>query len=193
MKSKSEFYPPFRDEGELIASWGEARLIKYLGGKVELKGGTKEDRLAAQEWMSLFWDEAVVEGNGHLRRSPSLHACNRRLTRPRPHLASAYEPWRTRTLRCPQSIHRANACPASGIEPRQPTLIGGNMNQQRMTRRSFLGTTVAAGGALCATKIFAPWAFGAGQDTTGPSCLALQAVPEHGANAVFAEGLHTRC
>ncbi|MCX6930219.1 MAG: twin-arginine translocation signal domain-containing protein, partial [Verrucomicrobia bacterium] len=33
-----------------------------------------------------------------------------------------------------------------------------------MTRRSFLGTTAAAGGALCATKVFTPWAFGAGQD-----------------------------
>jgi hypothetical protein len=37
------------------------------------------------------------------------------------------------------------------------------MNNQRITRRSFLGTT-AAGGALCATRIFAPWAFAAAQD-----------------------------
>ena len=40
-----------------------------------------------------------------------------------------------------------------------------NMNNYQMTRRSFLGTTTAAaGGALCATKIFTPWAFAAGQD-----------------------------
>jgi hypothetical protein len=38
---------------------GEARLIKYLDGKVELKGGSKEDSLAAQEWISLFWHVAV--------------------------------------------------------------------------------------------------------------------------------------
>jgi len=38
------------------------------------------------------------------------------------------------------------------------------LNNQTMTRRSFLGTTVAAGGALCASKIFAPWAFAAGQE-----------------------------
>jgi len=38
------------------------------------------------------------------------------------------------------------------------------MNYQTMTRRSFLGTTAAAGGALCASKIFAPWAFAAGQE-----------------------------
>jgi len=41
-------------------SWGEARLIKYLDGKLVLKGGSKEDRLAAHEWISMFWHEAVV-------------------------------------------------------------------------------------------------------------------------------------
>jgi hypothetical protein len=56
-----KFYPPFRDEGEVIAAWGEARLIKYLDGKLELKGGSKEDRVAAREWISLFWHEAVVD------------------------------------------------------------------------------------------------------------------------------------
>jgi hypothetical protein len=60
MKRKSEYFPLFIDEGELIASWGEARLIKSLDGKVVLKGGSKEDRLAAHEWVSLFWHEAVV-------------------------------------------------------------------------------------------------------------------------------------
>jgi hypothetical protein len=49
MKRKSEYYPLFKDEGELIASWGEARLIKYLDRKLVLKGGSKEDRIAAQE------------------------------------------------------------------------------------------------------------------------------------------------
>jgi hypothetical protein len=32
----------------------------YLDEKTELRGGSKEDRLAAQEWISLFWHEAVV-------------------------------------------------------------------------------------------------------------------------------------
>ena len=52
--------PPFNDKGEVIASRGPAQLIKYLDGKLELKGGSKEDRLAAHERMSLFWFEAVV-------------------------------------------------------------------------------------------------------------------------------------
>ena len=60
MRRKSEYYPPFKDEGELIASWGEARLINYLDGKLVLKGGSKEDRIAAREWISLFLNNAVV-------------------------------------------------------------------------------------------------------------------------------------
>jgi len=60
MRRKSEYYPPFKDEGELMASWGEARLINYLDGKLVLKGGSKEDRIAAREWISLFLNNAVV-------------------------------------------------------------------------------------------------------------------------------------
>ena len=71
MKRKSEYYPPFKDEGEVVAAWGEARLIKNLDGKTELKGGSKEDRLAAHEWISLFWHEAVVGGG----RRTSKSAC----------------------------------------------------------------------------------------------------------------------
>ena len=64
---RMKFFPPFEDRGEVVAAWGQAHLIKYLDGKVELKGGSKEDRLAAQEWISLFWHEAVV-GDGGRRR-----------------------------------------------------------------------------------------------------------------------------
>jgi hypothetical protein len=60
MKRKSEYFPPFKDEGELIASWGEARLIKYLDGKLVLKGGSKENRMEAREWISMFLNDAVV-------------------------------------------------------------------------------------------------------------------------------------
>jgi hypothetical protein len=60
MKRKSEYYPPFKDEGEVMASWGEARLIEFLDGKVVLKGGSKEDRMEAREWISMFLNGAVV-------------------------------------------------------------------------------------------------------------------------------------
>jgi hypothetical protein len=61
---KMKFFPLFKDEGEVVTGWGQAQLIKYLDGKVVLKGGSKEDRLAAHEWVSLFWHEAVVR-KGH--------------------------------------------------------------------------------------------------------------------------------
>ncbi len=54
-----KFFPPYKDEGEMVAAWGEAQLIRFLDGRSELRGGSKEDRLAAQEWISLFWHEAV--------------------------------------------------------------------------------------------------------------------------------------
>ncbi len=57
---KMEFFPPYKDEGEVVASWGQAQLIKYLDGKLELRGGSDEDRAAAEEWMSLFWREASM-------------------------------------------------------------------------------------------------------------------------------------
>jgi len=62
-----KFILPFKDEGEVVAAWGEAQLIRYLDGRTELRGGSKDERLAAQEWISLFWHEAVV-GDRCLRR-----------------------------------------------------------------------------------------------------------------------------
>ena len=62
---KPKFFPPFKDEGEVIASWGQAQLIKFLDGKLELKGGSKEDRLEVGEWIVRFLNEALVrEGSG---------------------------------------------------------------------------------------------------------------------------------
>jgi hypothetical protein len=57
---RMKFFPAFKDEGEVVAAWGEAQLVRYLHGRTELRGGSKEDRLAAQEWISLFWHEVVV-------------------------------------------------------------------------------------------------------------------------------------
>jgi hypothetical protein len=38
------------------------RHFAWLDGKLELNGGSKEDRIAAREWMSLFWHEEVMVG-----------------------------------------------------------------------------------------------------------------------------------
>ena len=45
--------------------FGQARLVKKLDGKLELVGGTREDRTAAREWISLFFHEAVVTEAPH--------------------------------------------------------------------------------------------------------------------------------
>jgi hypothetical protein len=55
-----EYFPGFQHEGEVIASFGRAQLVKYLDGKYELRGGSKEDRLAAKEWISMFCHNVVV-------------------------------------------------------------------------------------------------------------------------------------
>jgi hypothetical protein len=59
-RMRMKFFPPFRDEGEVVATWGQAQLIKYLDGKLELRGGSVQEHAEAREWMSLFWHEAVV-------------------------------------------------------------------------------------------------------------------------------------
>jgi hypothetical protein len=41
--SMKTLFSEFKDEGEVVASWREARLIKYLGGKTELRGGSGRD------------------------------------------------------------------------------------------------------------------------------------------------------
>lgn len=61
-----------RDDGELIAGFGDARLVKKLSGKFELLGGSDADRTAAKEWCSLFLHEAVVACSPAPLRRPSL-------------------------------------------------------------------------------------------------------------------------
>jgi hypothetical protein len=61
-----EFYPPFRDEGEVVAMWGDAQLIRYLNGRAILRGGSEQERAEAKKWISMFWEDAVVS-DGHDR------------------------------------------------------------------------------------------------------------------------------
>lgn len=50
-----------RDTAEVVAVFGQAKLVRRLDGKTELRGGTAQDRVAAKEWIALFWHEAVLE------------------------------------------------------------------------------------------------------------------------------------
>ena len=53
-------FPNILSEGEIVAYFGKARLVKRLDCKFELRGGSKEDHSAAKEWISLFMHEAVL-------------------------------------------------------------------------------------------------------------------------------------
>lgn len=44
---------------KVIAVFGEAELVKQADGRFELRGGSRADFIAAQEWISLFLHEAV--------------------------------------------------------------------------------------------------------------------------------------
>jgi len=50
----------FKRKGEVIAGFGQARLVKKLDSTYELLGGSEDDRQAAKEWISLFFHEAVI-------------------------------------------------------------------------------------------------------------------------------------
>jgi hypothetical protein len=54
-------------EAEVIATFGQARLVKMLDGKLELVGGSADDRANAHEWISMFMHEALI-GDGPRRR-----------------------------------------------------------------------------------------------------------------------------
>ena len=53
-------FPEIGNDGEVIAYFGDARLVKTLDCKYELRGGSNEDRASAQEWISMFMHEAVL-------------------------------------------------------------------------------------------------------------------------------------
>ncbi len=55
------YLPEFiRNEGEVIATFGQARLVKTPEFKYELRGGSHEEQLQAHEWISLFMNHVVI-------------------------------------------------------------------------------------------------------------------------------------
>jgi hypothetical protein len=49
----------------IVASFGDAELVKHFSGRYELHGGSPNDHGAAREWISLFLHEAVVSSPPH--------------------------------------------------------------------------------------------------------------------------------
>lgn len=60
MKLRHLFPELERRDGEIVAAFGAARLVKRLDCRFELRGGSERDRAEAREWISLFLHEAVV-------------------------------------------------------------------------------------------------------------------------------------
>ncbi|HTI71901.1 MAG TPA: hypothetical protein VMF06_18135 [Candidatus Limnocylindria bacterium] len=50
--------------GEVVAHFGDARLIRLPDGSYDLVGGTENDLIAAQEWVGFFLHEAVIGVRG---------------------------------------------------------------------------------------------------------------------------------
>jgi hypothetical protein len=60
MKLRHLFPELERRDGEIVAAFGSARLVKRLDSRFELRGGSEQDRAEAREWISLFLHEALV-------------------------------------------------------------------------------------------------------------------------------------
>ncbi len=56
------FLPPDPNKEELIASFGAARLVRYLDGTLAVRGGTLADRIKAREWIVRFMPGEKVKG-----------------------------------------------------------------------------------------------------------------------------------
>ena len=51
------------ENGEIVARFGDARLVRHLNGRYELRGGTPYDRQQVREWCSMFLHEAAFACN----------------------------------------------------------------------------------------------------------------------------------
>ena len=51
-------------ETVVLASLGEARIVKHLHGRLEIVGGTTEDRAEASNWMRRFLQPRPHSGRG---------------------------------------------------------------------------------------------------------------------------------
>jgi hypothetical protein len=57
---RSSYFQDAQPEAEVLAVFGDARLVKHLSGKVELRGGSVEDQRAAREWAEKFIPELTA-------------------------------------------------------------------------------------------------------------------------------------
>ena len=51
-----------RDREEVVALFGQGRLVQLSRVRLELRGGSREDEIEARSWVAFFMPEAVVAG-----------------------------------------------------------------------------------------------------------------------------------
>jgi hypothetical protein len=61
MKFKDYFPVSSEREAEVIAFFGQAKLVRTIDFRYELRGGSPDDRISAREWISLFFHDAAVK------------------------------------------------------------------------------------------------------------------------------------
>jgi CheY-like chemotaxis protein len=64
------------DQGEIVASFGAAHLIRHRDGRWELRGGSPSDHAAAREWCSLFQHGATFPSTPLPVSAPQSEASN---------------------------------------------------------------------------------------------------------------------
>lgn len=62
-----------QDEGEIVASFGAAELIRHHDGRWELRGGSPGDRAEAREWCSVFQHDATFPSAPQPAASETVH------------------------------------------------------------------------------------------------------------------------
>ncbi len=49
-----------RDREEVIAMFGQGRLVQLSRVRVELRGGSRDDQIEATSWLALFMPDVVL-------------------------------------------------------------------------------------------------------------------------------------
>ncbi len=51
-----------QDREEVVAVFGQGRLVQLSRVRVELRGGSREDEIEARSWVALFMPDVVLAG-----------------------------------------------------------------------------------------------------------------------------------
>ena len=55
---RNDFAEP--KETEVVATFGQAQVVKYPDGRLEIHGGTENDKAQAHDWIKRFWQQGPL-------------------------------------------------------------------------------------------------------------------------------------